>query len=406
MACANISNQDFVDFENFLATSIQQFVLASSVYTRSVPRVAWPDGMGDTFSYNIFNRVLPTGDLNFQATTQASNPPGNPNGQCNISTNYIEGYNTTQRNVTLLAKEILGPLTCLMLLQNMWQFRAQLANTVEQMRFISAYIWEREIQRQWIEKAEKKVILSNPNALTFSTTWSNVAAVSKLTWEVLENLFSELYDYGAEGIGKTAEGTDVYEVITHWSTNQDLKLANDNILNNIRFGSNADSLMGNLGIAPSLSYRNMKFSTVRWPQRYNFVGGQYIEVPPYIQVANGNGTQALPNPEYRTAGYQDTVIFVRNAFQVLIPTPANLGSGYDPSVPQNWMGSPKWMQQSVQYPNAASTNCNTRGDQGFYNMDFMFGAQSLLPDQMIVVRHQTCLPNLGFSGCANTGSVS
>lgn len=67
------------------------------------------------------------------------------------------------------------------------------------------------------------------------------------------------------------------------------------------------------------TYRGIKLMEDPTPNRYNFSGGAYVPVEPWINTAGTNGTVAVPNPAYDAAGYEAGILVYRNSFKRLTP---------------------------------------------------------------------------------------
>lgn len=67
------------------------------------------------------------------------------------------------------------------------------------------------------------------------------------------------------------------------------------------------------------TYRGIKFLEDPTPNRYNYSGGAYVPVEPWINTAGTNGTVAVPNPSYDSAGYEAGILVYRNGFKRLTP---------------------------------------------------------------------------------------
>jgi len=104
-------------------------------------------------------------------------------------------------------------------------------------------------------------------------------------------------------------------------------------------------------------------------------------VPFYDLEATTTGDMAIVNPDYETADYEDTIIFLPSVYKCLIPRPITTPGGGTEFDPQTYMGDWKWLniQDRVENPDK---------NWGYYRGIFSSGSEPVYPQFGYVLRHK------------------
>ena len=105
------------------------------------------------------------------------------------------------------------------------------------------------------------------------------------------------------------------------------------------------------------------------------------EVPPLIKLATTKGDMDVENPDYETAEYEDTIIYLPSVFKTLIPKPISAPGGNTSFEPQKYMGDWKWLNEFDRDTNPDKTH-------GYFRGVFSCGSEPIFPQFGYVLRHK------------------
>ena len=396
--CAEVNN-DFIEFAQLLPSFVTKQIASDNFYNKAIEKADFKDGSGRQYTYPIFGRGVVVGDA-FAGFAEL----GAEGSTCDRPVQTIK-FGAKNGTVTSRQLSQQTVLLCLTDLLYKWNVADQLQNTLVQMAQISRFTWANEYQNTYIRLSGNKVIANADRTTTAGATFAPVAATKPLTWGILAYIHQKLIlRYGGEGhAGKDADERPIFNLVGSSETFQALKLMDSNVRGDMQWAFATDGagspLLQTPGISPRIAYHGWKFNTVDQPARYNQgVGGAYVQVFPMLTVAGSNGDSVWEiNPAWESADFEATVVFLSNVMKHLVVKPKNFNAGYTWSAAQNWAGEFTWEME------AKSKVCNPNGDKGWWQANYVWGAQALRTDDLsYVIMHTRCpLPDEAYS-CAVT----
>lgn len=407
VTCAEV-NDEFIEFQQFLPAYVSKKIQSDDAWIDLMPKEAFPDGAGKTYTYPVFGRGHVVGDTFATFDKIGANACDRPK--------QTVKFGSTTKDVTVREYSQQTELLCISNLQFYWRVNEQLKNTIDQLASITRLTWSQEYQNAYVGELGHIVLAdadrTEGGVATDMDPMGNFPATtptSPLTWGVLEYIRRKLIlRYGREGTaGFDNDNRPVFYLFTDTGTQQDLKLQDPNFRDDVRWaytqkGDDAPTIKGT-GLNQKIAYRGFKFTDVDFPPRYSFSGGDYTQIFPYVTVVGTNGDEWELATGYEGADYQLSVIYMTNAMRHLVVKPSAFPtSGYKYDAAQNYAGDMLWKLQ------ATDRECNPNGDKGWWQLNYLWGAQDLRMDDLgYGVLHKVCAaPNDVYACAQNSPSGS
>lgn len=359
-----------------ISEEIHERTLHTSIWLDMVPKGTWEDEMGHTISV-----------LTYEATVAAS-----PTAWSSMSFNNGTGTNCvpvadqiafaqTVRTYSLAQKALEGPPICVNDLRFTFKRQKQLEACYSNLAQNSAETWANRHRDEYVRLAEHKMICKAgyPEA---SGSFPTQEPTSRLTGAALKRVYLKLIRAGAARDGGSVameDGRPVFIAIMSSETDDALVFEDYGIREDFRNTDRAPELLKALGIGRS--YKGFYHVIDDQAPRYNFTGGAWVRVPFYDLTAATQGDKAIVNPDYETADYEDTIIFLPSVYRCLIPRPITTPGGGTEFDPQTYMGDWKWLniQDRVENPDK---------NWGYYRGILSSGSEPVSPEFGYVLRHK------------------
>lgn len=420
MAVDNLSNFLLRESGRF-AQDILQRTLHTDPMLDLMRQGSWPEGMGYSVNITQYERSLPAST--YSDGGAITNPAYNSSYWTDVGTG---GFGSTAAN-NCTPPEIelaMGTSKTLFNLQhvalNSQRFCAtdlltafegprQLAAIKENLATNTQFLLAEKFRRDYTYWCANKVVVTSGGIVT-STSASGTSASfndggalqnagtlgggtpASLTMEHLLEWYDRLNLNGASRGALTMEdGAAVHGLILSHQLARNLMISTE-YRQDFRWNpARVPELLKALNVStpPVLGYQFLKTSvTPRW----NYTAGAWVKVEPYyIVAANNGGYKVEENPSYRTAQWEDTLVFHPEVAKIVFPGSVSNTSGTN-FQPVNYRGAWKW----VNIPSEA----NKDGDIGFFRGRFMLGAMPEYTNFGVVIRH--CRSNMTpqYAACA------
>ena len=371
-----------------LTYDIYQRTLYSSPWLALPKKTSWPQEMGEKVSNVMFERPrIEAGAVNWSALSFNDNT-GN---SCIPPADKVE-FKTTLREMQLFHKAVYSPRFCVNDLLFTGARQQQMANVVKALQEQVRLHWI-ERHREEFTKWSNKVIAEPtlPTETEGGTTFSASEATSFLTNGLLEHFYETLIlEQGGQHALATNNGRPIFGLITDQVSSRRLTRSDENIREDWRQTSKAESLLEPLGV--SHTYNGYVHMIDDMPPRYTFAGGIYTKVEPYL---NTGGVVSV-NPAWRLAEYQDSYIWATNAIQFRVPSTVT-GVGKAKFNPQNYMGDFRWL--NVPDDDDTSASYNPDGTIGRFRGVLMTASEGINPHVLFTIRHKVCPTDYGLDDC-------
>lgn len=259
--------------------------------------------------------------------------------------------------------------------------------------------WEFDLRNMAIKLYAKAVAGTQFEVVTGTTTFPNIVSNSGLTQDMLDEAAQYLIEAGAtdadqEWVELGDEGP-IFPLVVGNQMAQKLTTNMPERRIDERFadmgkGPNA-ALMKRLGAMRLI--RNFRIVPTVLPPRFDFTGGQYVQVDTYESVAASEGTVARISDDYRNALYEAAFVPHPMAFTKAVVKPDSAGLDWSPT---NYMGEWVWRTGG----DISTTYCfDPLKKYGRHFAEFMWAAKPVFPEFGIAMIYRRCLYDGAYAPC-------
>jgi len=366
-------------------------MLARSPWVRLFEQEAFPEAMGQTINTLFYERTkIP--DVSNAAWTNVGLNDGSAN-TCTPTPQQME-YARTLKSYNLQQAFVKSPTLCVNDIRYGWEFSQQLAEQYRILEMNTKWFWENRFRDEFLRLAGNHVVVDSVNPRSMSSSGSGQdfpasRAVFALEQGMLDYWYMKLVRDSAEGAYGTIDGQDQFLLIASPEQINNLKKQNQDIRQDQRFSSTANELLAPLGA--TWAYMGFYYLADIEAPRYNFVNGQYVRVPYYIDVPASTGNKAIVNPAYENAAFEVSFIFNSKAMKSRVASQITNPGGQVKFDAVNYRGDFIWT-------NIKDNICNPLGNNGYFLALFMQGTEPLRTEWAYAILHQNCgTPTVGYS---------
>ena len=371
-------------------------LIMTSPWNRLVEQSQFPSGMGQTIQTLIYQRtVVP--DASNDAWSNVGFNTGDPaTNTCNpVAQEMSYAFSYKSYNLQQLAAK--SPVLCINDIRYSWQFGEQLAEQTRILTENTRWIWENRYRNEYLRLAGNHIVLDSLNPYEASSSGSDqdfpaVEPISPLQQGYLDAYYLQLARDNAEGEVAMVEGAKVFTLIASPETINALKKQNNDIRQDLRFSSEANTLLSPLGA--NWSYMNFAYVNDLQAPRYTFTNGEFVRVDYYVNQAAYQGQQAVVNPAYLSAPYEVSFIFNPKVYTSRVAEPITSPGGGTKFDPVNYRGEFQWV-------NIRDNNCNILGNQGYFYSLSQQGSQPKRTEWGYAIMHKrTATCNYDVAVCS------
>jgi len=385
--------------DQYLATESGR--LTYDIYNRSLftspwltlaKKMPWPQEMGEKVSNTMFERPYVATENDWEAIS-FNDGTGN---SCIPPSDLVE-FHTTNREMQLYHKAVYSPRFCVNDLLFTGKRQRQMESVISALNMQVRHYWIKWHRDNWADWSNK--VIAEPGLDTndeSTTAFPTTVATSQLTNGLLEYFYETLIleQAGMHSLS-TQNGRPIFGLITDQITSRRLTRDDDAIREDYRQSSERDMLLKPLGI--SHTYNGFVHMIDDMPPRYTFAGGVWTKVEPYVlDTSNPAAPRLAVNPAWRSAEYQDSYIYVREALQFRVPSSVT-GVSKAQFDPQAYMGDFRWL--NIKNDDEASNGYNPDGTLGRFRGVMVSAAEGVNPHVMFTIRHKVCPSDLGLTDC-------
>lgn len=348
---------------------------------------------GYNMRYTIQERITPQ-ELVTQTVAQ---PDGNVSA-CDPPITQLNWQGLTAKTLVMDTGGFRTPQLCLEDLRDAVNAQMTIDGFVQGLSEQRDYTFYRQHQTRFTNAAGNKVVIGLGTAGSDPVSATSIPAVAatgtltynrlKYAWESNVQQGGDVYPYAM------VDGAPIFQCFLGYEAKEQLIRNNEALRTDIRFGQ-PQLLQDPLGrqITP---YRDFSLQTIKYPARYNFINGAYVEVLPFLAAGTGATTVGVTsnlNPTYQAATFEAAYLFNTETYKMAVPTlpPVRWGKGEIVFTPQNYNG--EW-----RFINVTSANCiagqmytwNEFGDKVYAVSKFEFGSVIPRPELGWVWIYKRC----------------
>jgi len=258
-------------------------------------------------------------------------------------------------------------------------------------------VWENQDKAKYFAAAGHKIVCNA--ALTDyqnQTDFGTSLPTSRLTASILRNIYEQLSrDAGGEEPVAMVRGAAQFILLLSPETMDDVLAQDTNARQDIRFaqmGDDSDAWLLNTWNVDRAFVGFLFTVDLKMPRYdFNYATGTYIQRPFYTTAAATNGNKLIPNPAYRTAAFEDSYVFSKQAIKRNMPRPFGTGGADTKFEPVNFNGDIIWR-------NIPNESTNPLGLIGRYYAPLMAAYEPIKPQFAYIIRSLRC-SNLSLSAC-------
>ncbi len=361
-----------------LALDIDNRIYTSSPYLTLFKKSAWPDEIGTTFETLRNERASISGANTWRAVADAT---GSGDAPCSPPATDVT-FNQSRKSVTLEMTAVNGPRMCVEDLRSKWKRAEQLELATASMGELIRDIWIDKMRDSYIANANKKIVLAPTLPETGEADGDTFDATnpsnSILTNEILDKLYMFLLREGGRMHATSMNGGQpIFTLICSAETSRSLMREDSAIREDFRQSSESDVFLKSLG--HNHTYNGFLHMIDDLPRRFTHAGGAWTRITPWAD----DGVTGFPeqNPDYEAANHEDSVIFVNDVIECLVPGAISKVAKAD-FTPQNYIGDIQWLNYQ--------TDDNPTGTIGRFYAQLGVAIRPYKTQFGVVIRHLRC----------------
>lgn len=383
---ADLLNNTFVQDASRLAGEVLKIQRARGRVSALMRKGPLPDGMGFNFVTPVVKRSNAVGGGGW-TNVQAEDGSGN---------NCVPDPSVVSPAITTLAYQaqqrwLRSNDICFRDARAGYNFKEQVMKQRENFVGVIVDTWEDRDKQAFYTNAGHKIVFDAAQTESTGATMPDVEATFQINQDLLDDLYSRIVqDGGGMEPYAVSNGTPLIPAIMSMDAHRTIIKGSTDIRTDFQFadmGKGADStLLKSWGTDKAFG-GFLHTIDVKMP-RYNFVDGAYVEVPYYLSQATTIGNEAIVNPAYRTADFEDMYLWHPQVVKRLVPAPIG-------SVGADTRGNPVNFNGEVQWLNIASVDKNPLSDIGFWSASLYAAYKPEKVQYGYVVRFRRCPVVLG-----------
>lgn len=382
-----------------------QKIYSKSAYRKPIIRLqtmtrgAWPNAMGDIHNHLTYQRSFPTVDTAALWTNVTPSDGDSVNACTPPITNVNFAQKTRTSRLRHLAVET--PYFCIEDIRNKFEFAQQLEKHTNILTDVSWWVWADRYTADYVDICEHNVTINKTDGIVDNgTSGYSVASPpnAQLQQDQLEELSLIILREGSEEAPAidVDTGAPVIEMIIGKETSDNLFRNNPRLRDDLRYaemGSGMDaSFLPNNFPKKRRVFGGFIHNIDLYPRRFDIVGGQYVLIPTWAPNAVTIGNASDLNPLWKTAPYEETILWMPNVYKSMVPTPMA-----EPA--PGWKFNPVDYMGNFRAVNIPERVCNPDMTNIFWRAIFEDAAEPVHPEYGISILHSRCGYAHNLVGC-------
>lgn len=383
-------NEEFISDASRIQGKIERIGREEGRVSALMRKEVLPENIGFNFSTVIVKRSNGTG-----GGWQAVSTPDGSGNNC-VPTPTVVANAMTQLTYSAAQTRIDSVDVCFSDLRAAYNATEQIAAMRE--NFVGNVVdtWENRDKEMFFEKSGHKIVFNGSlSETTNGTTMPATVATSTINQGLLDRLYVRItQDGGGKEPYAKRQGAAIIPAIMSMEANERLTNGATDIQDNFRWaesgkGAEGATLLQSWNI--DRTYRGFMHVIDNKMPRFDFVNGAWVERPFYISSATTIGDEAIVNPAYESAEFEDLYLWHPDVVVRQVPTPkGSFGSGTSAKT-VSFNGDVVWL-------NIANKETNPYNDIGFYSARLYAAYKPKKPQYGYVVRFKRC-PNVVTTSC-------
>lgn len=389
-SCASI-NQQFEANTNLFMPEVREKLYQTDPWARLQKTEAYPLGQGVTHRELLMERIDTYSSETDWATITESDGSNTSNACLPTSTDLAFG--NTVRSWNLQTKSYKTPCLCLEDLKSRFQVEQQIGKTVKMLTQLTGRVTANRCRAEYARLVNKVTI--RPGFAENSTDHminGTVTPTSWLTQSALDEWYPRLLLEGAgtNTVAANMDGAPTLTLITSRETSDHI-IRESGIRGDFQFGDPGE-LLKPLGV--NRVYKGWAHIIDPELPRFDIVAGAWVRRLPYVTSSASQGSKAVPNPDYFTAGYEMSYAYHPDVYTTSVQQvgPNIPGASFEDH-PYYYNGTAFWL--NIQHPVS-----NPLKTIGFWMLKFQNGSRPNDPTLGRVFVSKRCPNDQSFVGCS------
>jgi hypothetical protein len=387
--CGEITNT-FYALAGQVSPRLYNKVAPVDAWVAKTPRGEWPLGLGYTINNMMLERTTTdteTGDEWVDAAPSAlTGESGGPFNNCQPTPEVLK-FGQTLRSMKISRRNIQTDDFCINDLATDFQIAKVLDNMMDILTWISEWVWSNRCQNEYLRLCDHKVTENASFDINASAFDPTKPPTSRLVNGTLEQIWQHLVMQGIAATGsQVGYGTNdmpILDLFTDSTTSRDLIRQDPELRMDFRYAQ-PELLINRLGT--SYAYNGFKHTWIKYPPRWEIVGGAYQRVYPFsAPTTTTKGWKRVVNPAYIYATYQTSFIHIPSVYTTLFEAPPTAPGGKIKFDYASHMGD-------FQFLVIRDKKCNPRGEIGFFDALFASASEPGHTELGFSILHLNCPP--------------
>ena len=295
----------------------------------------WPRGNGTLMEQLVFRGALPQIERGFDQWKKLSNntgcsPCAGPDPSYNWTT--FGGHSFERRITELMRREFKSPSYSVSEIQTTAHFKEVFAKIVENLYAQVDFFKEMNIALNFLTSLAKKFVVDSGGAKPNTQNpyvYRNIgsARLSTLGITMLEFFYEQMRRIPDCVPYDVINGSPIFSLTCSHQLLAHLYRDDQNLRQDVRFSGAANDLLTKYNFMSTI--RGMFIAApVLYPRRFNIVGGEPLEVLPFINgIPAEVGSYTGLNPAYEAATHEEVILNGKHPFKIFyMPTEQTLGA--------------------------------------------------------------------------------
>jgi hypothetical protein len=379
----------FISDESRIQGKIEKIMRARGRVSALMKKETLPDGIGFNFSTVIVKRSNGVG-----GGWQAVATPDGSGNNC-VPTATVVSPAMNRLSYAAYQTRLDSADICFQDLRAAYDAKDQLAAIYDNFQGNIVDTWENQDKALFFQNAGHKIVFNSSLTESDGPTMPTTVATSTINQGLLDVLYNRIIQDGGdmEAYAKS-QGAPIIPAILSMEAHRTIVKGDDSIRNDFRW---ADSGKGVAGATLLQSWGIdrtwggfMHVIDVKMP-RFDFVDGAWVERPFYISESTFIGSEAIVNPAYEAAEFEDLYLWNPDVVTRQVPKmPTSFGSGSSAKA-LNLNGAVQWL-------NIPDKVQNPYSNIGFYSALLYAAYKPKKTQYGVVVRFRRC-PHVATTDC-------
>lgn len=357
-------------------------------------RGAWMNGMGDVINVLTYQRSFPNSSI--AALRQNISPSnGDATNACTPPKAMIT-FGQQTRNMQLRHVALETPYFCIRDITNRFEFARQLQKHVDVLSDVSSWVWADMYTTDYVANVGHHITINQAAGGIVDNGASGYSVAqpgnARLEQSHLDNLLTIIAQEGGDSAPAMDVDTQepIMELIIGKETSDNIFTNNPALRDSIRWATSGHGMNGldtyTLPVGFPTKRRHFGgfiHNIELYPRRFEINAGAYVETPVWLPEAKTIGFGMEINPDWRTATYEETIIWHPRVYRSLVPQTITEPSPGWKFNPVNYMGD-------FRAVNILERVCNPDGTNIFWRAIFSDAAEPIKPEIGISILHARC----------------